>query len=208
MHSRSRRTILVTFVAVSALTGSLHWLSAVVFLSESGQAMLVGAQLVSDDSRSVGIAEVRASGWLRKPINDAIRWPAPDKGQEDVLGLLGISITRGVSVHSFALREAGSQADAAQQQPTFTQAVFRTGWPTPALESYFEYTPTSYHDSRRILWGNILFTALVGGMLVAGIMVARYELMAWRDSRRGTCHECGYQLTGLARCPECGAAVR
>lgn len=208
MHPRPRRAILVTFAAASALSGALHWLGAALFLSESGQAMLAGAALVSDDSRSMGSVEVRASGWPRKPINAEIRWPAPDKGQEDVLGLLGIRMAQGVSMHSYALRDTGSQADVAQQQPTFTQAVFRTGWPAPAVESYFEYTPTSYHDSRRILWGNILFTALVGGMLVAGIMVARYELVAWRDSRRGTCHGCGYQLAGLARCPECGAVVR
>jgi hypothetical protein len=208
MHPRSRRAILVTFAVVSVLTGALQWFGAAVFLSESGLAMLFSAQLVSHDWRNMGGAEVRASGWPRKPINDQIRWTAPDEGQEEILGLLGVSMTRGVSMHSFPLRGAGSQADAPQQQSTFAQAVYRTGWPIPVLESYFEHTPTSYYDSRRVLWGNMLFTALVAGFLVAGMMVARYELLARRDSRLGKCHRCGYQRMGLARCPECGDNVK
>ncbi len=50
---------------------------------------------------------------------------------------------------------------------------------------------------------NILFFTLVAAALW---WLARSIVRAWR-ARRGRCRACGYPVTGLARCPECGLAT-
>jgi len=49
----------------------------------------------------------------------------------------------------------------------------------------------------------LIIVSMVPAALVGGVVGAR-RLRAWRRNRRGGCVKCGYDMRGLAACPECG----
>lgn len=59
--------------------------------------------------------------------------------------------------------------------------------------------------------GLILNPLLVGGvlwLLVVGVPWAWSAVRAHRRLRRGLCTRCGYDMRGLALCPECGCPAQ
>lgn len=59
----------------------------------------------------------------------------------------------------------------------------------------------------RPLWGGFAVNTLFFGFLAWVFVATSGQMWRWRRRRRGLCVKCGYDVSGLARCPECGAAT-
>ena len=74
-------------------------------------------------------------------------------------------------------------------------------WPVPSGE---RHTAVTYHSLGLIL--NPIIYALPFWLLMMGLRWAFIAICSRKRSRHGLCTSCGYDLTGLNVCPECGNA--
>lgn len=85
---------------------------------------------------------------------------------------------------------------------------WRAGWLQAWMNGHVQ-RPAKPGDPPRVwpmypIWSGLVLNTLIFAAVPAGVWwVGRQAKRAWRR-RRGLCTRCGYELVGLAMCPECG----
>ena len=106
--------------------------------------------------------------------------------------------------HRFWISEGGIAWSADSQDVPLTRGSFSFG--AIDLKFRWAFSYSEYPENAVLfipLWAPLLLTLIPTGL------AWRFDLIARRRSRRGTCMKCGYARSGLAAgavCPECGTS--
>lgn len=167
--------------------------------------------------------------WYSEPT----RWPAPAPKDWPQISKMATNCLIGMRI---VQADGGTSIDGTDCFPpiySHSMFVFQTGWPMVSMHTW-KLDPRNIRSGARVNkqesweWGTRGFesvgartlpaplmpiplgftinTLFYGGILYAG--VCGVSCVRWiRRRRRGLCRACGYDITGLPRCPECGLVV-
>jgi len=172
------------------------------------------------ETSRLGVVGVRLSGaWLKKEESSA--WDPR----------LGDPVSPGLLPRGSKGRAAPTLKDQAERRYTIVNEIF-AGWPLPAWTGevrtdtrtaiqyrwsipYTKLAPDFWGPAAvlpfRPLWLGLFVDSIVLGLPAYGVLL----LAAWvmrilrraRRRRRGLCPACGYAISDLDTCPECGEPV-
>lgn len=97
---------------------------------------------------------------------------------------------------------AGPLADYWGQRTLVFPDRVRPAWTFRMGREYATYIPT------RPMWMGIVFNTIIYATLVGSSILLLGHLRRVRRRRRVLCVRCGYPVSGIAMCPECGTPVR
>ncbi len=184
--------------------------------SESGHAW----KFRYDDASRFGVVGVVLSGaWLRSDERSA--WDPR----------LGDPVSPDLLPRGSKARVAPTLRDQAERRYHAIEEIF-AGWPMTAWKgevqtdtrtsiryrwciSYTKRAPDYWGPSAvlpyRPLWFGLMVNSLVFGVPAYFAFLGLRQITRWRRKRkyrsRGQCELCGYNITGLSTCPECGQPV-
>ncbi|MCA9307048.1 MAG: hypothetical protein KDA16_10965 [Phycisphaerales bacterium] len=107
---------------------------------------------------------------------------------------------------SFVMTDDKMLEDYTWSKP-LTMSAYIDPFLTDPLMSRLSRSPGN--QTLRPLWRGVAANTLIYAFLVAIFMNLRIFTMAlprYRRARKGLCTSCGYDIAGLATCPECGSA--
>lgn len=143
--------------------------------------------------------EARAAGW---PL------PATDRVRPDCRFVAWAQAGWGASSleYQYLAPDAGRQAGI----PLLTRKSMKCGWPLRAIKTEDPPHPMDPARLHRILHGRVIWPGMIGNTLFYGTALLTFLggpgwVRRAVRRRRGLCWRCGYNIKGLARCPECDA---
>ena len=182
----------------------------VLFLLLAGiGALIVGWKLLPKQSSSVVGASMQITGAAAA----ARGWPSSTPHEKPWPSPTSLNVTRAIGVRHFNVFGANPTSISGNG---YQMTVYQAGWPLPVLERkqmWWDWDDPAMKGpvsdpAPSILYGRLGFSTLIlGGGLWLLVFV---PLGLWVIGRRvswtlgGRCTFCGYDMTGMERCSECG----
>lgn len=145
------------------------------------------------------------SGWPVRPPHD-FAWPDPNYRVEN---------------HAFGFREFHVTAPGATEGAgRFSLQAQHLGWPLPVIEIrqfWWDWNDPALEGPESDPRPSLLPLGLVANPILVGVPVwivvavlpaGAIALRRWARAWAGRCQRCGYSLTGVSECPECGPEPR